>query len=91
MQVFGTGEWWGRSRPSFNGPVPSKTGAANHRALRIEFLQSECDCDLEGIVAKLADGLYRPEAPTWVKIKNRHYSQAEGRAGFFKGRTFSAR
>ena len=40
--------------------------------------------DLEGIVAKLASGRYEPEATTWVKIKNRSYSQADGRDDFFK-------
>lgn len=38
---------------------------------------------MEGIVAKLANAPYTPEATTWVKIKNRNYSQAEGRAEFF--------
>jgi hypothetical protein len=30
-------------------------------------------------VAKRRDGVYDPDAPTWVKIKNRQYSQAVGR------------
>jgi HJR/Mrr/RecB family endonuclease len=30
-------------------------------------------------VAKRRDGVYDPDAPTWVKIKNRNYSQAVGR------------
>jgi hypothetical protein len=34
-------------------------------------------------VAKLAAGRYEPAATTWVKIKNRAYSQAEGRPDFF--------
>jgi hypothetical protein len=38
---------------------------------------------MEGIVAKLAAGRYEPKATTWVKIKNRAYSQAEGKADFF--------
>jgi hypothetical protein len=38
---------------------------------------------MEGVVAKLASGRYDPEATTWVKVKNRAYSQAEGRADFF--------
>lgn len=38
-----------------------------------------CRQDMEGIVAKRRDGLYDPDAPTWVKIKNRQYSQAVGR------------
>jgi ATP-dependent DNA ligase len=42
--------------------------------------------DMEGIVAKLASAEYTPEAMTWVKIKNRKYSQAVGRADFFDRR-----
>jgi len=36
-------------------------------------------CDLEGIVAKRKVGMYREDRPDWLKIKNRTYSQAEGR------------
>jgi ATP-dependent DNA ligase len=42
-----------------------------------------CARDMEGIIAKLARGVYTPDETTWVKIKNRAYSQAEGRADFF--------
>lgn len=42
--------------------------------------------DLEGVVAKLAGGRYDPDATSWVKIKNRGYSQAEGRHDFFDAR-----
>jgi len=52
----------------------------------VELFQAACKQDLEGIVAKLATGRYEPEATTWVKIKNRNYSQAEGRADFFDSR-----
>jgi ATP-dependent DNA ligase len=38
---------------------------------------------LEGIVAKRADGLYTPDATTWVKAKNRNYSQNVGRREWF--------
>jgi len=38
---------------------------------------------MEGVVAKQATAKYTPDATTWVKIKNRHYSQAVGRADFF--------
>jgi hypothetical protein len=31
-------------------------------------------------------GRYEPEATTWVKIKNRSYSQAQGRDDFFDER-----
>ena len=49
----------------------------------VELFEATCGRDMEGIVAKLADGRYEPLATTWVKIKNRTYSQAEGRADFF--------
>jgi hypothetical protein len=41
---------------------------------------------MERIVAKQASARYTPEATTWVKIKNRQYSQAVGRAEFFDRR-----
>ena len=49
----------------------------------VELFDEACSHDLEGVVAKLATGRYEPTATTWVKIKNRAYSQAEGRADFF--------
>ena len=54
------------------------------------LFEAVCANDLEGIVAKLAHALYTPEATTWVKIKNRAYSQAEGRADFFDGKVYRA-
>jgi len=44
-----------------------------------EFFNEICRCDLEGIVAKRKMGMYREDRPDWLKIKNRTYSQAEGR------------
>jgi ATP-dependent DNA ligase len=41
---------------------------------------------MEGIVAKQASARYTPDATTWVKIKNREYSQAVGREDFFDRR-----
>jgi ATP-dependent DNA ligase len=38
---------------------------------------------MEGIVAKQASARYTPEATSWVKIKNRQYSQAVGREDLF--------
>jgi len=52
----------------------------------IELFRAVCDMDLEGIVAKRKDGSYTPEATTWVKIKNAHYSQGEGRRELFEKR-----
>ena len=42
---------------------------------------------MEGIAVKQANVRYTPEATTWVKIKNRAYSQAVGRSDFFERRT----
>jgi bifunctional non-homologous end joining protein LigD len=48
-----------------------------------------CQLDLEGIVAKRADSHYehQPHKPYWIKIKNRLYSQKEGRGELFKSRS----
>jgi ATP-dependent DNA ligase len=54
----------------------------DHVASGTKLFRAIC-VDMEGIVAKQAAGLYTPEATTWVKIKNRAYSQAVGREGFF--------
>ena len=40
--------------------------------------------DLEGIVAKRSAGPYEPGV-TWYKIKNRAYTQIEGRGVLFHG------
>jgi bifunctional non-homologous end joining protein LigD len=45
-----------------------------------------CAIDLEGIVAKRKDSLYRATekpSPYWIKIKNRNYTQSEGREELF--------
>ena len=45
-----------------------------------------CELDLEGIVAKRKTAAYRATekpSPYWIKIKNPHYSQAEGRDELF--------
>ena len=52
----------------------------------VDLYQAVCARDMEGIVAKRADGTYTPETTTWVKIKNPAYSQAEGRADLFDAR-----
>ena len=54
----------------------------------VDLFEAVCANDMEGIVAKLAEGRYSPEETTWVKIKNPRYSQAEGRADFFDGRAY---
>jgi bifunctional non-homologous end joining protein LigD len=47
------------------------------------FYATVCAADLEGIVAKRADGLYAPDETSWVKIKNPRYSQWDGRRDLF--------
>jgi bifunctional non-homologous end joining protein LigD len=43
------------------------------------FFEQVCARDLEGIVAKRKLGIYKDDGNTWIKIKNKAYSQAEGR------------
>jgi ATP-dependent DNA ligase len=43
-----------------------------------------CARDLEGIVAKRKLGIYKDDGTGWMKIKNRSYSQAEGRHELLK-------
>jgi ATP-dependent DNA ligase len=50
------------------------------------FFEKVCGLDLEGVVAKRKDSLYRATekpSPYWIKIKNRNYTQAEGREDLF--------
>jgi bifunctional non-homologous end joining protein LigD len=44
-----------------------------------QFFREICARDLEGIVGKRKNGLYRDDRLDWAKIKNRAYSQANGR------------
>jgi bifunctional non-homologous end joining protein LigD len=44
-----------------------------------EFFEVICQRDLEGIVAKRKLGIYKDDGNSWLKVKNRTYSQAEGR------------
>ena len=50
-----------------------------HVASGTDLFRLICERDMEGVVAKQASARYTPEATTWVKIKNRQYSQAIGR------------
>src|SRR5215831_17294777 len=50
------------------------------------LFEKVCALDLEGIAAKRKDSLYRAAekpSPYWIKIKNRNYTQAEGREELF--------
>jgi bifunctional non-homologous end joining protein LigD len=73
-------------------PQPSPVLYVDHVAESgTALFQAVCKRDVEGVVAKLAAGLYTPEETSWVKIKNPAYSQAEGRADFFDWPRASAR
>jgi len=52
-----------------------------------EFFAQICATDLEGIVAKRKLGIYKDDGNSWIKIKNRNYSQAEGRHELLASRT----
>jgi bifunctional non-homologous end joining protein LigD len=49
-----------------------------------ELFDLMCANDLEGIVAKCLADPYEPQA-RWFKIKNRDYTQKEGRGDLFNG------
>ena len=64
--------------------VKSPVLFVNHLVGRgVDLFQAVCQRDLEGIVAKAAQGLYQPDWTTWVKIENPNYSQAAGHKDFF--------
>ena len=54
----------------------------------VDLFRVACERDLEGVVEKWANGSYPsgPRTTSWVKIKNRSYSQMEGRHQPFEGR-----
>ena len=54
----------------------------------VALFEKICEMDLEGITAKRKNGLYR-DGTRWLKIKNRSYSQAEGRGELFDRRRSS--
>jgi bifunctional non-homologous end joining protein LigD len=53
-----------------------------------DLFRAACECDLEGVVGKWANGSYLSDHRTtsWVKIKNPRYSQMEGRHELFERR-----
>ena len=56
----------------------------------LETYEAACAGDLEGIVGKLARGLYTPEATTWVKIQESELQPGGGTPDFFDGRAHRA-
>jgi bifunctional non-homologous end joining protein LigD len=69
--------------PKQPGPVLYADFLVEHGTRLFEAVVAR---DLEGVVAKHKDGLYTPEATTWVKVKNPRYSQGEGRRELFAQR-----
>jgi len=68
-------------------PPTSRLRYADHvERCGAALFQRVCEMDLEGIVAKHSFGLYitERERSTWFKIKNRGYSQMEGREELFE-------
>ena len=57
-----------------------------------DLLQLACELDLEGIVAKWKRGAYisADERTSWLKIKNREYTQIVGRDKLFEKRSGQA-
>jgi transcriptional regulator with XRE-family HTH domain len=51
-----------------------------------KFFDEICRRDLEGVVAKRKASIYKEDGNGWLKIKNRSYSQAEGRHELLTGR-----
>jgi bifunctional non-homologous end joining protein LigD len=58
---------------------PSDSLCAAYRAYGKRFFEEICGRDLEGIVAKRKLSFHKDGGKGWLKIKNRTYSQAEGR------------
>jgi len=56
-----------------------------------DLFRAACEHDLEGIVAKWRGGTYQPGPHTsWLKIRNPHYSQWDGRRELFETRRDNA-
>ena len=52
-----------------------------------KLFEKVCELDIEGIVCKRKDSLYKVnEKPSryWIKVKNSRYSQLEGREELFE-------
>jgi bifunctional non-homologous end joining protein LigD len=76
-----------RLRALFDSANSSRILFSDHieEAGRDVFRQA-CRMDLEGIVAKRRDAMYLADTrhTSWVKIKNPHYTQAQGRHELFE-------
>jgi ATP-dependent DNA ligase len=73
---------------------PKSVLYVDHVTNGTELFQVICEQDMEGVVAKQATAKYTPDATTWVKIQNRHYSQGSDAQIFstapkYEGRTYT--
>jgi bifunctional non-homologous end joining protein LigD len=69
--------------------VPTRLRYVDHLERRgVDLFRAVCRADAEGIVAKWTTGAYHCDGLTtsWVKVKNRAYSQMEGRHELFAER-----
>jgi len=63
--------------------VPGVIYAQHFAGRGLDLFSAVRERDLEGVVAKLKDGVYGQD---WFKIRNPHYSQYEGRRELFEKR-----
>jgi len=69
--------------------IESRLLHVDHIAARgTGLFRAACERDLEGVVGKWRHGRFESDGVTtsWVKIKNPHYSQMDGRRGLFEKR-----
>jgi hypothetical protein len=101
----GTRSWPGRVRhgclpPHGNNEIrkrilpehASRVRFVEHIARRgVDLFRAVCEHDVEGVVAKWRNGTYQSGPHTsWMKLRNPHYSQWDGRRELFEARRDSA-
>lgn len=73
-------------------PIEARLRYVDHiHEAGVRFFELACERDLEGIVGKYCHGTYQADTAltSWVKVKNRGYTQAEGRAELFEAAALS--
>ena len=65
----------------------------HHEERGCDLFRVACECDLEGIVGKWANGTYRTDgrATSWVKVTYAEYSQMRDRHELFELRQLESR
>jgi ATP-dependent DNA ligase len=82
-----------RRKAKLQAILPEESGpilfASHVDTIGTSLFAAACEHDLEGIVAKRKDAPYEcaERVTSWVKIKNGHYSQIQGRHELFDRRT----